>query len=85
MGAIVASVFVTIVAIVGVIYFNYQDKKQAKKVTHKYTNKPFLTRGKSCPKKPSSLPKGRVLSFSLLFQFLGAKTRSFFPKIPLSC
>lgn len=27
MGAIVASVFVTIVAIVGVIYFNYQDKK----------------------------------------------------------
>ena len=27
MGAIVASVFVTIVAIVGVIYFNHQDKK----------------------------------------------------------
>ena len=27
MGAIVASVFVTIVAIVGVIYFNYQEKK----------------------------------------------------------
>lgn len=33
MGAIVASVFVTIVAIVGVIYFNYQDKKQAKNNT----------------------------------------------------
>lgn len=27
MGAIVASVFVTIVAIAGVIYFNYQEKK----------------------------------------------------------
>lgn len=27
MGAIVASVFVTIVAIVGVIYFNHQEKK----------------------------------------------------------
>lgn len=27
MGAIVASVFVTIVAIVWVIYFNYQEKK----------------------------------------------------------
>ena len=27
MGAIVASVFVTIVVIVGVIYFNYQEKK----------------------------------------------------------
>lgn len=31
MGAIAVSVFVTIVAIVGVIYFNYQDKKQDKK------------------------------------------------------
>ncbi len=31
MGAIVASAFVTIVAIVGVIYFNYQDKKEARK------------------------------------------------------
>jgi preprotein translocase subunit YajC len=28
MGAIVVSAFVTIVAIVGVIYFNYQDKKE---------------------------------------------------------
>ena len=32
MGAIVVSVFVTIVAVVGVIYFNYQDKKEAQKV-----------------------------------------------------
>lgn len=31
MGAIVASTFVTIVAIVGVIYFNHQDKKEAQK------------------------------------------------------
>lgn len=31
MGAIVASVFVTVVAIVGVIYFNYHDKKEALK------------------------------------------------------
>ena len=31
MGAIVASVFVTVVAIVGVIYFNYQDKIEALK------------------------------------------------------
>lgn len=31
MGAIAVSVFVTIVAIVGLIYFNYQDKKEAKK------------------------------------------------------
>ena len=31
MGAIVASVFVTVVAIVGVIYLNYQDKKEALK------------------------------------------------------
>ena len=31
MGAIVASVFVTVVAIVGVIYFIYQDKKEALK------------------------------------------------------
>lgn len=31
MGAIVASAFVTIVAIVGVIYFNHQDKKEAHK------------------------------------------------------
>lgn len=31
MGAIVASVFVTVVAIVGVIYFNYQDKKETLK------------------------------------------------------
>mgnify|MGYP000147766457 CR=1 FL=1 len=28
MGAIVASTFVTVVAIVGVIYFNHQDKKE---------------------------------------------------------
>ena len=28
MGAIVVSVFVTVVAIVGVIYFNHQDKKE---------------------------------------------------------
>lgn len=28
MGAIVVSAFVTIVAIVGVIYFNHQDKKE---------------------------------------------------------
>lgn len=65
------SVLVSVIAIVGVIYFNYQDKKQAKKITHKYINKPFLTRRKAALKKPSSLPKGRVLSFSLLFQFRG--------------
>lgn len=29
MGAIAVSVFVTIVAVIGVIYFNYQDKKAA--------------------------------------------------------
>ena len=28
MGAIVVSIFVTVVAIVGVVYFNYQDKKK---------------------------------------------------------
>lgn len=28
MGAIVVSIFVTVVAIVGVIYFNHQDKKE---------------------------------------------------------
>lgn len=67
MGAIIMSVLVSVIAIVGVIYFNYQDKKQAKKITHKYINKPFLTRGEAALKKPSSLPKGRVLSFSLLF------------------
>jgi dolichol kinase len=31
MGAIIMSVLVSVIAIVGVIYFNYQDKKQAKK------------------------------------------------------
>lgn len=31
MGAIVVSAFVTLVAITGVIYFNYQDKKEAQK------------------------------------------------------
>lgn len=31
MGAIVVSVFVTVVAIVGVVYFNHQDKKEAQK------------------------------------------------------
>lgn len=31
MGAIVVSVFVTVVAIVGGVYFNYQDKKKAPK------------------------------------------------------
>ena len=31
MGAIVVSVFVTVVAIIGVVYFNYQDKKEAGK------------------------------------------------------
>lgn len=28
MGAIAVSIFVTIVAVVGVIYFNHQDKKE---------------------------------------------------------
>ncbi len=31
MGAIVVSIFVTVVAIVGVVYFNYQDKKSSQK------------------------------------------------------
>ena len=35
MGAIVVSAFVTIVAIVGVIYFNYQDKKEQHKANNK--------------------------------------------------
>lgn len=30
MGAIVVSIFVTVVAIVGVVYFNHIDKKEAK-------------------------------------------------------
>ena len=36
MGAIVVSAFVTIVAIVGVIYFNYQDKKEQHKANNKF-------------------------------------------------
>lgn len=35
MGAIVVSVFVTVVAIIGVVYFNYQDKKEAGKAKNK--------------------------------------------------
>lgn len=35
MGAIVVSAFVTIVAIVSVIYFNYQDKKEQHKANNK--------------------------------------------------
>ncbi len=31
MGAIVVSVFVTVVAIIGVIYFNHQDRKEVHK------------------------------------------------------
>lgn len=31
MGAIAVSIFVSVVAIVGYIYFSYQDKKEAKK------------------------------------------------------
>lgn len=31
MGAIAVSIFVTIVAVIGVIYFNHQDKKEAQK------------------------------------------------------
>ena len=31
MGAIVVSVVVTMVAIVGVVYFNHQDKKESQK------------------------------------------------------
>lgn len=34
MGAIVVSIFVSVVAIVGVVYFNIQDKKKAKKMEH---------------------------------------------------
>lgn len=30
MGAIIMSVLVSVIAIVGVIYFNHQDKKQSK-------------------------------------------------------
>lgn len=50
------SVLVSVIAIVGVIYFNYQDKKQAKKITHKYINKPFLTRWKAALKKALLTP-----------------------------
>ena len=35
MGAIAVSIFVTVVAIVGFFYFNYQDKKEARKEPHK--------------------------------------------------
>lgn len=31
MGAIAVSIFVTVVAVVGVIYFNHQDKKEMRK------------------------------------------------------
>ncbi len=31
MGAIIMSVLVSVIAIVGVIYFNHQDKKEAQK------------------------------------------------------
>lgn len=31
MGAIAASIFVIVVAVVGYIYFNYQDKKEMRK------------------------------------------------------
>ena len=34
MGAIVVSIFVTVVAIVGVVYFNYQDKKKSQKLSN---------------------------------------------------
>lgn len=34
MGAIVVSIFVTVVAIVGVVYFNYQDKKKPQKLSN---------------------------------------------------
>lgn len=34
MGAIVVSIFVSVVAIVGVVYFNIQDKKKAPKMEH---------------------------------------------------
>lgn len=50
------SVLVSVIAIVGVIYFNYQDKKQTKKITHKYINKPFLTRGEAALKKALLTP-----------------------------
>lgn len=32
MGAIIMSALVSVIAIVGVIYFNHQDKKEAQKV-----------------------------------------------------
>lgn len=35
MGAIIMSVLVSVIAIVGVIYFNYQDKKEALKNNNK--------------------------------------------------
>lgn len=72
------SVLVSVIAIVGVIYFNYQDKKQAKKITHKYINKPFLTRREAALKKspPHSL-KGEF-SLSPYCSNFGAKVRSFF-------
>lgn len=38
MGAIAVSIFVSVVAIVGYIYFNHQDKKEAHKTKNKKNN-----------------------------------------------
>jgi hypothetical protein len=38
MGAIAVSIFVSVVAIVGYIYFNHQDKKEAHKSKNKKNN-----------------------------------------------
>ena len=38
MGAIAVSIFVSVVAIVGYIYFNHQDKKEAHKTKMKKNN-----------------------------------------------
>lgn len=71
------SVLVSVIAIVGVIYFNHQDKKQAKKITYKYINKPFLTRGEAALKNPPHSLKGEF-SLSPYCSNFGAKARSFF-------
>lgn len=37
-GAVVVSVFVSLIAIIGVLYFKWQDKKEAERNKHKENN-----------------------------------------------
>ena len=36
MGLVIVSVFVSVIAIVGLLYFNYQDKKEEKRKSIKF-------------------------------------------------